>query len=504
MDQRSESADVTDDARESPPEERRPAGWLLAVGVAVLAGVGGFYYSWYLSGPDEAEPPRVGMGPEAGGVDPAPARPQPTPGPSPAKAPAPSASADLLLNPAAPRPATTHALVDEAERVVTRLAGEFPKHPDAHELMARVQLYLGNSTEAVKCWERCLAINPGYAYAYQGMGSVAAKRGRHQEAVPLFRQALIHMPTLVDAQIELADALINLGRMEEAITLLERHVKADPASARGHGLLGMAHLHLKDYEKAIASYEAAIRADSKNAAAHLGLVTVYGRLGDKEKQKRYQEKAKGLRSGEREVRARQKSQYDDLDAMCEDVAQTYTDAGGVYRELGNPAAAERLWQRAITLHPKAVSPRQALAWMYRQQGRTDKTIQLLEDLAEIEANKLTYWQEIGRLHAAAGHFDSAEAAFQRMCDTAPNDAAGYVALVELYRDTGRKLPKAVELAQIAAKKDSTAENYILLGAMLERNGDLPGALAALEQAVKLDPDNLKYQQMYELLKEKQP
>ena len=66
----------------------------------------------------------------------------------------------------------------------------------------------------------------------------------------------------------------------------------------------------------------------------------------------------------------------------------------------------------------------------------------------------------------------------------------------------RNLPEAIEAAQTAARLDPSLANHLLLSTAYERSGEIPKAVEAMAEVVKLAPDSLKYQQMHELLKEK--
>ena len=478
--------------RQPSPDAQRKARQLLWVAVILGAGVAGFCYSLYFLGPSSSVEQRPG---QAGAAlqD----RQQ-----LPVAEDKPAVSVSPLPDPASPPPATTEALVEELNQVTGSLVQSFPNSPDALEVMGRAQLWRGNTDEAVKSWEKCLTLKPGYAYAYRGLGSVAAKKGDYEKAVTMFRRALLFAPTSPEIQTELADALTNLGKLEEAITMLEENVKTDLRPWRGFVLLGMAYLQRKDYQKAKESYEKAIAAHPKHANAHFGLATVYARLGLKEKSREYMEKFKELRAGEREIRTLKRNQYDDQSAIRGEVAGTYTDAGRVYLAYGRLQEAERLWRRAATLHPTDVNCRQALASLYLRQGKIPQTIGMLEQLAEIEPENVGYPLEIGRLHAQSNQLEAAEKAFRSACERAPKDPAGYVAIAQLYLNTPAELQKALTAAQTAVELEASAANYVLLSAVRERMGDIEDAVEAMQQAVDLERNNLQYRQMYELLKEK--
>jgi tetratricopeptide (TPR) repeat protein len=296
----------------------------------------------------------------------------------------------------------------------------------------------------------------------------------------------------------LADALLNSGQAKEAVALLETYVREDPRS-QGFFLLGQAYLQMQQYEKAREYFEAAIRKYPQYGDAYYRLSGVYSRLGQHDKAGQCLQKSRELKAKEREDHRVQKSRYDDFDAMCNRIAETYTSGARIYLTAGKSAETERLFRRAGDLASKSIECRQGLAWLCRRQGRTREGIEVLEQLAKIEPNQPSYWLEIGRLHARLNQFSAAEEAFRKASAMSPQDAAGPAALAGLLLDTNRNLPEALALARTAVQRRPTAAHYCILSGACERNGDLAGAVNAIAQAEKLEPSNPQYRHMHELL-----
>jgi Flp pilus assembly protein TadD len=161
-----------------------------------------------------------------------------------------------------------------------------------------------------------------------------------------------------------------------------------------------------------------------------------------------------------------------------------------------------LWRRAAAATPQHADSRKALADLYLQSGRAAEAIPVLEELTRILPADASYCMKLGRLCVESGQTDKAEGAFSQACQRDPKDAAAHAALAELYVKSGRKLAEAVSLARRAAELSPTADRYWLLAAACRCSGDVPGALAALDKAIDLDPGNLQYREAQQTLKEK--
>ncbi len=401
---------------------------------------------------------------------------------------------------AAEPPTTTEPLLEELNRVTDYLLASIPDHPDSLEITARVHFWLGNSDEAVRLWDRCLQLDPRYGHAYFGKGSAAAKRGEYDAAAEFFGRSLQLTPTSTETQVALGDALINAGKMEVAIAVLNRSLGPNSQSAQREALLGQAYLHLQDYEETRSHYAAAVKLDPYLSDAHYGLAMACARLGENDESAEWMARFKELRVREREIRAGDKRDYDDLEATCWEVAKKYTDVGSVLYSRELVWQAEKLWQRAAELAPRDVNCRQALAWQYQQTNRKKEAIGMLTQLAEIEQGGIHYDLEIGRLHAELNDFESAQEAFRRVREADPRHPDGYTAAARLYADAKRDLPEALKLAREAVALKAIAPNYAVLSEACEVNGDRAGALSAIQQAMNLNPDEPRYRQRHERLK----
>ena len=398
-------------------------------------------------------------------------------------------------------PATTELLLEELNQVTDYTQQRVPDHPDSLEIAARVQLWLGNTEEAASLWERCLQLNPRYGHAYFGLGSLAAQKGQYEVAADFLRKAIQFPPTSPEALGTLGEALINAGKMEEAIAALSR--SPSPPSARQQALLGQAYLQTQNYEAARTHYVQAVNLDPYLSDARYGLAMACGRLGKTDEAVKQTARFNELRAGERKIRAEGKRDYDDVEATRREVARKYTDVGALLVSRGFGSQAEKAWQRAAKLSPQDVNCRQALAWLYRQANKREDAIGMLTQLAELNPNGIEYPLEMGRIHTELGNFDAADQMFQQVRKIAPRDPTGYLAAARLYVDNQCNLPEAVSLAREAVTLEARASNYELLSQALEINGDRTEALAAIEHALKLEPDEPRFQQRHERLQVEQ-
>jgi tetratricopeptide (TPR) repeat protein len=297
----------------------------------------------------------------------------------------------------------------------------------------RLLEWLGKSKQALECWEQCLQLNPNYAYADYGMGMVAAKNEDYRKATELLRKAVRLDPGFFPGRIALADALAGLNQPKEVIAILEDHVRRDPRS-QGFFLLGQAYFQMQQFEKARENLEAAIQRYPKYGEAYYRLSAVYTRLGQQDKAGQCIQKSRELKAEQRQDERVKKKEYDDLNAVRNRVAETYTSAGRLYLTEKKHIEAERLWRRAAELSPKNVECRQGLAWLCREQVRIPETIAILEQLAAIQPKDPGIWLEIGRLHAELNQYATAESAMARAVELEPANQQSRAAYESLKKE----------------------------------------------------------------------
>lgn len=402
---------------------------------------------------------------------------------------APPAAPDMVVDPDAPLPASVQALNDETLAAVEALVRFFPDNVDALEMKARVQIWLGNSSQAEATWQQCLKRDPQYVHAYVGMAAAAAARAEHEKSLELAQQALTLDPPNFQARAMAADALLQLGRAEEVPAVLEEHLTKDPRS-RGHFLLGQAYAQLGDHAKARDHFQAAVRIFPDYTEAYNGLAAACDKLGETDQARealdRFRELSKKREEDPSRVRADSSS---DLEVLQREASVFLTDAGRVLYVGQKIPEAEQFWLRAAALDDTNVPCRQSLAWLCRNAHRRGENIAWLKQLAALEPDNPSYWIEIGHVYTDLMRVPAAEEAFRHACQVAPESGAGYAALADLLLRSGQKLPETVELAHKAVQLQPSAANYAMLAAACQANRDLDSARTAIDQALKMAPDN---------------
>ncbi|MBN2474204.1 MAG: tetratricopeptide repeat protein [Pirellulales bacterium] len=427
-------------------------------------------------------------------VEPTPPPVEPTPLPvEPIPVP-PQSSLDALAR-LFEQPLSIEPLKEEAIAVAVRLTKDFPNCPEPFRLLAGVHKELGNSTEADRWLRRCLELDPQDPAAIDALAQIAFDKAEYQQAAALWRRVVELAPENAGGYSGLGQALVCSGEAEDAIAALGKYLELSPGSSHGHLLLGQQYLQLKDYQKAKSHYEAALAIQPNYFNAYYGLAMASARLGEKEASEQAMEKFRQLKVREMQALKDRDNNFDDLVSLRRSVARTHTRMGRFYSGEADAAEAEALWRRAAFLDAHNVACRVLLAAWHDKSGRKLDALQMHEQLADIEPGNAVHHVNFGILSAEVNRLDAAEQAFRKAAQMAPKRSWGPHYLAKLYFVMDGKLAESRALAQTAVQREPNVYNYLLLSEACDRNGDLEAAMAAVEQAIRLEPANPALQQI---------
>ncbi|MBE3070996.1 MAG: tetratricopeptide repeat protein [Planctomycetes bacterium] len=416
----------------------------------------------------------------------------------PAAAPAEAADAE---------PRIDVALREETFEVARQAVKDFPADANALGLMGTVCNYYCLTTDAVAWWRRCIEVDPTRADAYHAIALVACRRGQYEEAIGIWRKAREAGLDMQGMCIHHAIALLDMGKSREAIAKAEEELARDPENIEAHLLIGKACLGLQEHEKAAAHYERASRIKPDDSRPYYGLMAVYTRLGSKDKAAAYTAQFREARAAEdkdlHETHNERKSAGGRRAWTTRTLSKTHTDAGRLYATHGDLDEAETHWRRAAALCADNKVCRHALIDLYLRSGRERQALTFCEQLRQLEPASATYHLNTGVLLTQLQLYDAAEEAVRRGLALAPDSATAHLSLVRLLLFRSRMLPEAQTLARRLVELAPTVEHCSLLAEACRRNGDLAGARAAIERAMKLDPGNEAIKAAYKQLQEKE-
>jgi tetratricopeptide (TPR) repeat protein len=393
-------------------------------------------------------------------------------------------------------------LTREATAVFDRLVARFPMDPDALEAQARMELLVGRTDKARQNWEKCLSIDPQYAYAKHGLGLIAAKNTQLAEAEMHFREALAGLSDHAETVQELSDVLMKAGKLQEAVAVLKDYVTRHDDATEFWVRLGQAHVAQQDWTGAKSAYEKALRLNPDIPKAQSGLANALLRLGQREEAKRLLELQKS---------APQRTNSPPstiLENELRDIASRYYFAARVYAAHHDHLSALALLERAKLYDPLLRTVRESAIEMLLHVNQIDRAQESARELAQLAPEVPTYHYTLGVIAGRRGDASTAIAAFQQVIRLAPSDPKAFLALANLFLAQKERQSEAVELARKAVQLQPSAISYAILGSSLAATGNLEESAQALRSAIGFDPESpelkRRLQQLEQALREKKP
>lgn len=386
-----------------------------------------------------------------------------------------------------------------AWNIAQNLPGEFrDTQPRVAVMVAEMAADSGNDETAASILGRLLLKNPTLPAARIRLASIRLKQNNPDEALTV----LVPIKDSPDVRVQelLSDTYIRLNRNAEALAILHKldaDGKGGPVVKRGIALLeirtGQTAQGIKDLTQLAAK-------DPTNAGLAAPLIAALTQA------KRYPEAlAVADRLG--------------ADPKQRSMAQTYR--GGVLMAQKNNAGAQAAFDKAVAADPKNLAALYARAEFFASTQKFADANRDLRAILSLDAKNLPAFLKLAEIAAQQGQEQNVRALLGQAIAATPQNAAPRLVLVRYLverKDFKSALPVANEFLRVeptnkdalallgqiqialGQKKEAVttyrrlvsqmptaAQPQVLLGNALSASGDQPGAVRALDVAVKLAP-----------------
>ncbi len=263
---------------------------------------------------------------------------------------------------------------------------------------------------------------------------------------------------------------------EPGLKAAQRAVALDPAHSDAWFNLGAALEHLEREDEAVDAYQRAIELEPR-PTAYNGLGDVYTALG------RYDEAI---------------SAYQQANQLNPDWAWPYHNLGLLYEHRGEYEAAIPLYQQALERHQRDKD--KAVTWdnlgnVYAALGQSDEAIAAYRWSGVLDSRYASPWHGLGDVFSQLNRDEEAIAAYRQAITLDPAEAWPYNNLALVYERQGN-YERAIELYRQALEHHrddrGRAVTWHNLGDVYRAVGRTDDALAAYQQAIKLDPRHPVY------------
>ncbi len=154
-----------------------------------------------------------------------------------------------------------------------------PTNPRAQSTLGQTLFNLGQTKEAIACYQEALRLDPDHFEAHNNLGIAFLDAGRLADAYPHFAAAARLRPEYAQVHSNLGMALNSLGKPEEALPFCERAVQLEPTYAEARSNLAVVLNALGRHDAAAAACHEALRLRPNYAEAYANLGLALEGLG---------------------------------------------------------------------------------------------------------------------------------------------------------------------------------------------------------------------------------
>jgi putative PEP-CTERM system TPR-repeat lipoprotein len=165
--------------------------------------------------------------------------------------------------------------------------------------------------------------------------------------------------------------------------------------------------------------------------------------------------------------------------------------GDAERQLGNRAAAQSEYARALALQPAQVDALLGQARLALTDRRTDEARSLLITATEAHPDAATAWEVLAEVDFARGDYVTAERSLVKAVIAARNDWMPRFKRALARLELGKIDAAIADIDAVAEEAPGFPGLSFARGSLLLRQGELAEGLAALDAYLKYDPSNVR-------------
>ena len=162
--------------------------------------------------------------------------------------------------------------------------------------------------------------------------------------------------------------------------------------------------------------------------------------------------------------------------------------GEAYAERGDTARAQQAFEAALQIEPRNADALRGACRIHLNAQSNDKVIPLLKTLIAVTGDDADAMSQLGAAYAATSRFPEAETQFRAALKVNASHLSALTGLANVLLKNGRRDEAVPLLERVAGSATSAYEPLFLLGSEYNSSGDSEKAVAALEKAITLAPD----------------
>jgi tetratricopeptide (TPR) repeat protein len=379
------------------------------------------------------------------------------------------------------------------------------------------KLELYQPDEALKEFEKALALSQQSSIAWKSQGDAFRQLGRFQAAVSAYNKALQIDPKNVDALIKLGLTLYQQQKPENALNAYQKALEIDPKNGEAWSGKGLSLIGLKRYQEALEAFNKSQTIEPRNPKIWLNKALVFELLNNPQESRQVYEEAlaiyddllianpqnkvawvdRGYVLGKLQKFAEAIKSYEKALEIDPDFQPAWSSKANMLSLIQENELALEAYQKAIELNPKDYLTLHNFAaflagwsWSQPEEMREEtlrKALKSFEQVLEIKPDFYHAWRDRGLTLMNLNQYSEALRSFDQALNIDSNDDKSWIlraiALTELkrYPEALISYDKAIEI------NPNDATRWYNRGDLLEKMARQSEAVKSYEKAVSLDP-----------------
>ncbi len=324
----------------------------------------------------------------------------------------------------------------------------------------------GDLRAAGRHFDSALKQQPSHVPSLLGRAGVALAEGKPAEAETLVARAEKLSPGTLDVLLARGRLQVAQGDTARAERTFQdakaRHPKAMPPRLE----LGDLQLRGRRVNEALATFREAVALDAANKFAVFGLGSAAAAAGQP---------------------AEARGAFERAAALAPSDPAPHRALGRLHLEAGELPLALAAFDASLARQPGFVPAMLDRTDALARQGRWADATAQAESAARAAPRAPEVLLKLADVHQGAGRFEAAEAGYRRVIEIAPRHPVAYNNVAWMTITRGGDARQAVADARRAVELSPRSSPFHdTLGWALRAAGDLPGAAAALAQAIRLE------------------
>jgi tetratricopeptide (TPR) repeat protein len=343
---------------------------------------------------------------------------------------------------------------------------------------------------------------PGKAEAYYRFlrFSYLLDHDRQREALAELQQAVAADPESSELLVDLSTLYLRQGDRDAALAAVQRAVKLDPGSVDGHLLLASLYGSLNQTKDAVAEYKEVLKLDPDHQKALLNLASLYAT--DSQYEQAY-ELLQGyvLRHPDNLLvtyylgrMALELKRYPDAErlylsalSLRPNFEMALFDLGYVYEVTDRYPEAETTYRKILALDPDNEQARSRLGDLYLRQENYRGALEEFQKVLDGKEEGVEMRLKVALIHLELGEQDQAIEILENLAAARPKDGEIRYYLGSAYLEKQDFDRAQAELDLVPGDSSYALRAAIQRAAILEKKGDMEGAVKLIRQAIERHP-----------------